>query len=50
MSDCNTRERLLAHAFAMMGDIALGETTLRPLADRAGLERFPIMLDHIRMS
>jgi len=37
MSDCNTRERLLAHAFAMMGDIALGETTLRPLADRAGL-------------
>jgi AcrR family transcriptional regulator len=37
MMDGDTKERLLAHAFAMIGEMALGEVTLRPLAERAGV-------------
>lgn len=37
MSDCESKERLLAHAFGMIEEMALGELTLRPLAERAGV-------------
>jgi AcrR family transcriptional regulator len=37
MSDVDTRDKIFAHAFAMMEGMALNEATLRPLAERAGL-------------